>query len=184
LQAQAIAARSYAAREAMGRAGQPFDVYASTRSQAYPGAAALDSALGVVRAREHARTDAAVAETAGVHVTVAAKPVLTQFGASNGGATAASPLAHMVAAADPWDARSLRNPRLSWERAIDSTALGAKFGIGTVQAVQVLDREGFGPWGGRVTGVRLVGAAGAKIVTGDSAIRAGLGVSSSMFTFG
>ncbi len=39
LRAQAVAARSFAAHEALGRADKPFDVYDSTRSQVYPGAA-------------------------------------------------------------------------------------------------------------------------------------------------
>jgi hypothetical protein len=92
LRAQAVAARSYAAHEALGRAKQSFDVYDSTRSQAYPGAVWYDSSWRVVRNREHPATDAAVADTAGQQVTVAGLPALTQFSSSNGGATAATPL--------------------------------------------------------------------------------------------
>ena len=70
LRAQAVAARSYAAHEALGRAAKAFDVYDSTRSQAYPGAVCYDSAWRVIRTREHASTDAAIADTAGLQVTV------------------------------------------------------------------------------------------------------------------
>jgi SpoIID/LytB domain protein len=182
LQAQAVAARSYAARESQGRAGKAFDVYDSTRSQAYPGAVWYDSAWRVVRAREHVRTDQAIASTAGLHVTVDGVPVLTQFSSSNGGASAASPLPHMIVAADAWDARATRNPRLSWTRTVSAADLAKRYKLGTVTAVEVLGREGQGPWGGRVTALRVVGSSGSRVLTGDSAIRAGLGVSSSMLT--
>lgn len=183
LQAQAVAARTYAARESLGRATKAFDVYDSTRSQAYPGAVWYDSAWRVARQREHVRTDQAIAATAGLHVTVDGAPVLTQFSASNGGATAASPLAHMIVAADGWDARATRNPRLSWTRSVSAAALAKRYNVGTVTAIEVLGREGQGPWGGRVTALRVVGSAGSREVRGDSAIRSGLGVYSSMLTF-
>lgn len=183
LQAQAVAARTYAARELVGRAAKDFDVYDSTRSQAYPGAVWYDAAWRVARQREHVRTDQAIAATAGLHVTVEGAPVLTQFSASNGGATAASPLAHMIVVADGWDARATRNPRLSWTRTVTAAALAKRFKLGTVTAIEVLGREGQGQWGGRVTALRVVGTAGTRELTGDSAIRSALGVHSSMLTF-
>jgi SpoIID/LytB domain protein len=183
LKAQAVAARSYAARESMGRADRSFDVYDSTRSQAYRGAVSYTATWQVLLQREHPRTDEAIAATAGVHVTVGGAAVLTQFGASNGGATAASPLPHMVVAADAWDARATRNPRLSWTRSVSASDLGRRYGLGTLTAIEVLGREGQGPWGGRVTAVRLVGPSGSRVLTGDGAIRSGLGVFSSMLTF-
>ena len=182
LKAQAVAARSYAARESVGRAGRTFDVYDSTRSQAYPGALWFSSTWQVVRTREHVRTDQAIAATAGLHVTVDGAPALTQFSSSNGGATAASPLAHMVVAVDPWDSRATRNPRLSWTRDVSAASLGTRYRIGAVTAIEVLGREGQGPWGGRVTAIRVVGDSGSRVLSGDSAIRAGLGVNSSMLT--
>lgn len=183
LKAQAIAARSYAARESAGRAARPFDVYDSTRSQAYRGAVSYTSTWQVLAQREHPRTDEAIAATAGVHVTVGGAAVLTQFGASNGGATAASPLPHMVVAADAWDARATRNPRLAWTRSVSAAGLAERYNLGTVTAIEVLGREGQGPWGGRVTALRVVGTGGSRQLTGDSAIRSGLGVYSSMLTF-
>lgn len=184
LKAQAVAARSYAATEARGRSGRPFDVYDSTRSQAYPGAVWYNASWKVVRSREHERTDEAIAATAGVHVTVDGAPALTQFSSSNGGATAASPLSHMVVAADGWDARAERNPRRSWSRSVSAASLASRYGLGSVRAIEVLGREGEGPWGGRVTAVRIVGSSGSRVLSGDGAIRAGLGVHSSMLTFG
>jgi SpoIID/LytB domain protein len=183
LKAQAVAARSYAAREALGRAARSFDVYDTTRSQAYPGAVAYDAGWRAVRSREHARTDAAIEATAGLHVLHGAAPALTMFAASNGGATAHSTLPYLVAQADPWDATATRNPRLAWSDTIAAAALAKRYRLGTVQAIEVLGREGVGPAGGRITSLRIVGTAGSRVLTGDSAIRAGLGTNSSMFTF-
>jgi SpoIID/LytB domain protein len=183
LRAQAVAARSYAAHEALGRGGS-FDVYDSTRSQAYPGAVEYAKRWKVVRYREHERTDAAIADTAGVHVTWQGAPALTQFSSSNGGATAASPLPYMVAAADGWDARASRNPRLTWTDSVSLASLDRRYpAAGGIRRVEVLGREGFGPFGGRITALRLVGAARSFELSTDGAIRAALGVNSSMFTF-
>lgn len=184
LLAQAVAARSYAAHEALGRASAAFDLYDGIRSQVYPGAVEYDRRWRVVRTREHASTDAAIAATAGVHVTVDGEPALTQFSSSNGGATASSPLPHMRVAVDEWDARAARNPRLAWTDTISAAALDARYpAAGRILAIEVLAREGAGAWGGRITSLRIVGAAKSYTVTGDSAIRSVLGVSSSFLTF-
>lgn len=181
LKAQAVAARTYAAREAAGRTGSSFDVYDSTRSQAYRGMRSYTSRWATLATWEHPRTDEAVSATARRHVTVAGAAVLTQFGASNGGATAASPLPHMTVAADPWDVAS-RNPKRSWTHSTTATALGSRLGVGRVTAIEVLGREGKGPWGGRVSSLRVVGTSGSRVLTGDG-VRIGLGTSSSMLTF-
>ncbi len=184
LRAQAVAARTFAAHEMLGRVGQAFDVYDSVRSQAYPGAAVHDSRWQVVRWREDPRTDAAIAETAGVQVTRDGGPVLTQFSSSNGGASARTGLSHMVAQVDPWDSRAEPNPRRSWSARITTTELARRCpAAGSIQALQVLGREGVGQWGGRITSLRVAGSAGQCTLTGDWAIRQGLGVYSSYLTF-
>ena len=184
LRAQAVAARSYAATEMRGRAASAFDVYDWVRSQAYPGAVEYGSGWRVTRSREHPATDAAIADTAGVHVIAGGVPALTQFSSSNGGATAASPLPHMVAAADPWDAAATKNPRLAWTDTVSAGQLSAQCsGSGPVTAVRVLQREGAGPWGGRVSRLEIVGTNRSCQLTSDSAIRLALGVNSSFLTF-
>ena len=184
LRAQAIAARSYAAHEALGRVGRSFDVFDSTRSQAYPGAVAYDSRWRVIRSREHPNTDAAIADTAGVHVSVGGVPALTQFSSSNGGATAASPLPYMVPHVDPWDSAAVKNPRLAWTDTVTAAQLGARCrGAGQISAVRVLAREGAGQWGGRISRMEIVGTARTCTLSSDSAIRAALGVNSSFLTF-
>jgi stage II sporulation protein D len=183
LRAQAVAARSYAAKEAQGKAARSFDVYDSTRSQAYPGALAHDSRWRVVGSREHPRTDAAVQATAGLHVLHEGAPALTMFASSNGGATAGTVLPYLGVQADPWDARATRNPRLAWTGSIAAATLASRYRLGQLTSIEVLGREGAGPWGGRILSLRIVGTSGSRVLTGDSAIRAGLGVHSSMFTF-
>jgi stage II sporulation protein D len=184
LRAQAVAARSYAAHEALGRAGKSFDVFDSTRSQAYPGAVSYDASWRAVRSREHPNTDAAIADTAGVQVTAGGQPALTQFSSSNGGATAATPLPYMVPQADPWDSTAVRNPRLAWTDSVAAAQLRERCrGAGDVSAVRVLAREGAGPWGGRISRMEIVGTARTCTLASDSAIRATLGVNSSFLTF-
>jgi stage II sporulation protein D len=184
LRAQAVAARSYAAHEALGRTGKSFDVYDSTRSQAYPGAVSYDSSWRVVRNREHPTTDAAITDTAGVQVTVGGVPALTQFSSSNGGATAATPLPYMVPQADPWDSTAAKNPRLAWTDSIPVAELRSRCrGAGDIAAVRVLAREGAGPWGGRVSQMEIVGTSRTCTLASDTAIRATLGVNSSFLTF-
>lgn len=184
LRAQAVAARSYAAHGALGREKRAFDVYDSTRSQAYPGAVSYDSAWRIVGKREHPTTDAAIADTTGVQVTAGGLPALTQFSSSNGGATAATPLAYMVAQADPWDATAAKNPRLAWTDSVSTASLRARCrGAGDISAVRVLAREGAGPWGGRISQMEIVGTARTCRLASDSAIRATLGVNSSVLTF-
>jgi SpoIID/LytB domain protein len=184
LRAQAVAARSYAAHEALGKAKRSFDVYDSTRSQAYPGAVWYDSAWRVVRSREHPNTDAAIADTAGLQLTVGGAPALTQFSSSNGGATAATPLPYMVTQADPWDSTAAKNPRLAWSDSIPVTQLRARCrGAGDISAVRVLAREGAGAWGGRISQMEIVGTARTCTLASDSAIRSALGVNSSFLTF-
>lgn len=184
LRAQAVAARSYAAHGALGRAKHTFDVYDSTRSQAYPGAVAYDASWRIVRSREHPNTDAAIADTAGIQVTIGGAPALTQFSSSNGGATAATPLPYMAVQADPWDSTAAKNPRLAWTGSVSAAKLRARCrGAGDISAVRVLAREGAGPWGGRISQMEIVGASRTCTLASDSAIRSALGVNSSVLTF-
>ncbi len=184
LRAQAVAARSYAATEMRGRVSSAFDVYDWVRSQAYPGAVEYGSGWRVTRTREYGATDAAIADTAGTYVTTGGVPALTQFSSSNGGATATSPLPHMVAAVDPWDAAASKNPRLAWTDTVSAGQLSAQCsGSGPVTAVRVLEREGAGPWGGRIAKLEIVGTNRSCQLASDSAIRLALGVNSSFLTF-
>jgi stage II sporulation protein D len=183
LRAQAVAARTYAATEASSRKGGLFDVYDSTRSQVYLAGFAYDASWRVVVTREHPRTNAAIQDTEGLQVMSGGVPVLTQFSSSNGGATAGSPVPYMVASVDSWDARANRNPRRTWTDTISARTLASRFpSVGKVQSLEVAQRQGVGPWGGRVLDLRIVGDRGSRTVSGDTAIRAALGTNSSLLT--
>jgi len=100
LQAQAVAARSYAL--ATRKVAAPFDVYADTRSQVY---------LGV--SRETAATNAAVDATKGQVVMFGGKVASTFFFSSSGGETESisdgwgvAPVPYLVAVPDPYDVLS------------------------------------------------------------------------------
>jgi len=183
LRAQAVAARTFAAHQALGRSKYSFDVYDGVRSQSYRGALAYDSSWRVIARREDPRTTDAVRATSGVHVTSGGLPVLTQFGASNGGVTAATPVAYMTTRVDGWDARATLNPRRAWTDSISAASLRSRYpAVGAVTALEVLSREGVGPFGGRISAMRVVGTTGSVVVRGDDRIRAALGTYSSLLT--
>ncbi len=98
LQAQAIAARTYAI--ATMRTGGDFDMFDDQRSQVYAGAGAEDP-----------RTDAAVSQTAGQVITAAGNPIVAYYSAASGGRTenvenafpGAQPQPWLVSVDDPYD---------------------------------------------------------------------------------
>lgn len=142
LEAQAIAARSYALANLVK--GKPFDLYADQRSQVY---------LGV--AGEQARTSDAVQATGGQVVTYAGKVASTLYFSSSGGRTASAAdvfgvaAPYLVSRPDPWDKAS---PYHRWGPVI----LGAR----TVQAklgldARVLDAAGLPTPSGRLRALVL-----------------------------
>jgi SpoIID/LytB domain protein len=172
LQAQAVAARTYAAYERShtprGRAYQTCD---STACQVYGGVAA-----------ETRATDAAVTATNGQIRTFAGQPAFTQFSSSSGGWTVRGTAAYQAAKADPYDAWP-GNRMHDWTATVSAARLQAAWpSIGTPTGVQVLARDGNGEWGGRVLTLRLTGSK--RSVTLDATdFRTALGLRSTWFTF-
>lgn len=155
LEAQAIASRTYALTSHAG--GSRFDVYADTRSQVYQGAAA-----------ETARTNAAVAATAGQVVTYRGRPVTTFFFASSGGMTeniedsflGSEPQPWLKGVSDPYESTANR-----WKVSMSFHAAGiALQGLyrGSFRGIEVL-RRGFSP---RITSALVLGSAGDGRVSG------------------
>jgi stage II sporulation protein D len=89
LEAQAVAARTYAITAKVGGTG--YTQYSDTRSQEYQGVSA-----------ETAATDAAVRVTAGQVVTYLGKPVATYFFSSSGGQTEDIQNVFLGTTPDPW----------------------------------------------------------------------------------
>jgi SpoIID/LytB domain protein len=169
LKAQSVAARTYGARYI--RASSYYDICDTTSCQVYGGASAETSA-----------TNSAVAATSGRILTYQGLPAFTQFSASTGGYTDVGSQPYLRPAADTWDDWS-GNPRHSWSVAVKASTISAKYPeIGTLKALQVTDRNGYGEWGGRVRALKLIGSTGTKIISGNSA-RFAFGLRSNWFTF-
>jgi SpoIID/LytB domain protein len=169
--AQAVAARSYANYfRANTRAGSLSDTCDDHYCQTYSGVTA-----------EHPASDAAVLATARQTLTYGGKAALTQFGAANGGWTAAGGRAYLAAAPDPYDG-AIRNGANSWTKSVTVASIQARWpSIGTYRQLRVISRDGHGQWGGRVLSAAVDGSAGSVTVTG-TAIAYAFGLMSEWFT--
>ncbi|MCU1596095.1 MAG: hypothetical protein JWO12_3487, partial [Frankiales bacterium] len=166
LQAQAIAARTYAAesrsRYATTRA---YDICDTTLCQVY-GGQALYSASGAKTPLEAASTSDAVTQTANAIRTYQGKPIFAQFSASNGGWSTDGGQPYLPAQEDPYDG-AVASTIHSWTATITAAQLEARFpAVGTLKSVHVTERDGNGEWGGRVKTVVLQGTSGSVTTTG------------------
>jgi stage II sporulation protein D len=122
LEAQAVAARTYAITTTVG--GNGYDLYDDTRSQMYGGVGA-----------ETPATDAAVAATRGQIVTYGGQPAVTYFFASSGGHTediqnvwpGASPEPWLRGVSDPYDSAG-GDPYHQWSEQLSLSAAARKLG--------------------------------------------------------
>ncbi len=146
VQAQSIAARTYAA---YGRAHPLTDTYQicdTTSCQVYGGYSS-----------EHPDSNAAIAATAGKIQTYGGDPAFTQFSSSSGGWTAAGSVPYLVAKQDPYDGWS-GNPMHTWSVRVDDRAIERRWPrIGNLRAIRVTARDGHGDWGGRIITMVLDG---------------------------
>ncbi len=169
LKAQAVAARTYGARAI--RASSYYDSCDTTSSQVYGGVAA-----------EKSSTNSAVAATAGKILTYQGLPAYTQFSASSGGYTDQGTQPYLRPVADPWDDWP-GNSRHSWSVSVSAAKIADEYpSIGTLKSMQVISRNGYGDWGGRVRGLKLVGTKATKTISGNDA-RWAFGLRSNWFTF-
>lgn len=155
LQAQAVAARSYA------EAGDDYPPYAkicdTNACQVYGGAAEQGVAL------ENARTDKAITSTAGqVRLDASNKVVRTEYSSSTGGWTAPGGL--WPAVRDQGDTES---PFHTWTRTLDGAALASRYGVGTFRRILDIAQNGLGAEGGRVAEVEIVGSIASRTVSGS-----------------
>ena len=96
LKAQAVAARTYSVKRVLSRTNELFDLYASVQDQVYGGAAA-----------EHAMSDRAIRETAGILLLYGDSLALTYYHSTCGGKTASrhevwggAPVPYLISAPD------------------------------------------------------------------------------------
>jgi stage II sporulation protein D len=178
VQAQAVAARTFAARlQSQTGAGAFFDVCDTVACQVYRGFATTTAGIRTVH--ETAAGSAAVQATSGKILSHAGQIALTQFSSSNGGHSAPGSLPYLTAQPDPWDGVAKSQ---SWSVALTTAMVKQAYPtLGTIRQLQVLSRDGFGRFGGRVTSIKIIGSTGASTVTGP-AFRFALGLRSALFT--
>ncbi len=176
LQAQAVAARSYA-MAGDGRQQPYADTCDTILCQVYGGYFRHTAARGMV-STVAPTTDAAVAATAGLVRLAGASIARTEFSSSTGGYTAGGAF---PAVADMGDATA-SNPNRTWSAIVDLRPFITAQGKGELIGVDVA-RTGLGPDGGRATSVTFRFGGGSTTMTGDAARRA-FGLKSDWFTFG
>lgn len=178
VQAQAVAARTFAARLAEVTSYPGYDVCDTTNCQVYGGRATIyGNGRRVVR--ETTAGDAAVKATQGVVLTYGGKAALTQFSSSNGGASDSGGLPYLVEQLDPWDGK-LKSQ--TWSRTITASSVARAYGsVGTVRSITITKRSGTGRWGGHVYRVKITGSKKSITVSGGS-FQGRFGLRSSLFT--
>lgn len=171
VKAQAVAARSYAFTSL--RPGQPFDVFADTRSQVYRGFTGEDD-----------RGQQAVNETREEVVTHQGDIAQTFFFSTSGGRTTSNengfgggtPLPYLRPVDDPYDDIS---PVHTWTARFSDGEAGERLGVGTLESLRVTQRDS----DDRVRSVEARGSGGSKTLSGAQ-VRAKLGLRSAWFSVG
>lgn len=155
LQAQSIAARSYASSWMRRQANDPdYDVCSTTRCQMY---------LGI--AKENDKTSAAVTATSRKILTTYGVPIVAEFSSANGGWRNKAGVNYYGSGEDPFDAIA---PRHRWTKKADASKLATKWPeLGKATAIQVTERSEGGPMGGLVSKATIHGTKGTVNITGN-----------------
>lgn len=176
LQAQAVAARTYALFERNAHAGNYYDICDSTMCQVYGGMNAAN-----------ATTSQAVAATKGHYLSYGGKPAFTQFSSSNGGWESYGGYPYLPSKSDPYTptAEEVYGRSYSWSMADTPVAPLESYypSIGTLKSVTITGREGGtgAVWRGRVLSMKLNGSRGSVDISGGT-FAAIFGLSSTWFT--
>lgn len=165
LQAQAVAARSYALAGGP-RKGSGAKTCDTTACQVYSGTAA-----------ENTLSDTAITSTNGWVMRLDGAIARTEFSSSTGGYTAGGTF---TAVADAGDAVSL-NPNRVWTATKSASDVAKKLGVGTITSMEVTARNALGSDGGRVKMVTVKSGSSATTFTGDQ-VRTKLGLKSDWFS--
>lgn len=167
VRAQAVAARTYAAFERADHPKRTYHLCDTSLCQVYGG-----------RSAEHPASNAAIRQTRKQVVSKRGRPVFAQFSASSGGWTVDDPdRSYLQARRDRWDAWR-GNPYHTWQTSLPAATIEEQWpGIGRLQRIRVLRRDGHGDWNGRILSMRLVGTDGRVGLSGDD-FRSRLGLRS------
>lgn len=172
VQAQAIAARSYARYAVEHNASSAYDICDTTSCQVYGGLTA-----------EEPGSNAAVIATAGRVARYGSATIFAQFSSSNGGWLTDGGQPYLVAKADPYEAFS-GDPNLSWQRQVPMPRVASFYGLTSVQGIRIDQRDGHGEWGGRVVKATVIGKYGStmkSVSTSGSALASAMGLPHSWF---
>lgn len=153
LQAQAVAARSYAWYKNVHGS----TLCDTTACQVYYGKGKANAAGTLTTSYEDSRTDAAIAATAGQVRYWDGQIALTEFSSSNGGWTTPGAVPYQVSKYDPYSGTAPGDTKTRWATtvAVSTVARYCPGGTGTVKNLVVLSRTGYGELGGRVTSARV-----------------------------
>lgn len=173
LEAQAVAARSYAVTQLKPAA--QYDLVPDARNQVYGGISA-----------ERPRSDKAVWKTKAQVLTFDGQVARTYYSSSSGGRTEAvqdawpgsAPIPYLRSVSDPWDTYS---PNHDWgPYAYSASRLGALLGVGgSIRSVRVERDSSL-----RASAVRLRLASGRVASVGASQVTSALGLRSTWFSIG
>lgn len=178
VRSQAVAARSYAARIQAGVSSTAtYDICDTTACQVYKGYA--NTADGTRTVNETSGGNAAVTATAGKILKYGSTVALTQFSSSNGGHSAKGDFPYLTAKPDPYDGVIKSQ---AWSVTVTAAKLQTAYPtVGTVRQLQVVARDGYGKYGGRVTSIKIIGSKATVTTTGAS-FRSKLALRSALFT--
>jgi SpoIID/LytB domain protein len=178
LEAQAVAARSYALAVLAGRAS----ICDWAACQVYGGDPAHESNVGPYYVDSNQAvlgTGAQILECASDTACGAPTQVaLTEFSSSTGGWTAGGAFPAVVDYGDATPA----NPNHNWEVTVSAGSIQDAYGssVGTVESLEVTKRNGLGDLGGRVLAMNITGTSATISVTGSD-FAAALGLRSDWF---
>ncbi len=169
VQAQTVAARSYAVWHRSNSAGRSYHICDTTACQVYRG-----------RDAEHPASNAAVRATRREVLTWGGEPAFTEFSASSGGWTVASSIPYQVAQPDPYDGW-IGNANHDWSVRLRAAAIQKAYpALGKLRGVRVVARDGHGQWKGRVDTLVLDGKRKNLRITGGE-FRSRFGLRSTWF---
>ncbi len=174
VQAQTVAARSYARYYVAHPRDPAFDICDTTSCQVYGGLSA-----------EQAGSNDAVNKTAGKVLNYQGVTIFAEFSASNGGMTSSGNQPYFVTKPDPYDNAASGDPYLNWTTTSSAAEVAAYYGLRSVSQIEITARAGGGQWGGLVTagivrGISAAGSATAVNVSG-AGLASAMGLSYSFF---
>ena len=172
VRAQVVAARSYAAFErAAAPSGRHYQICDTAHCQVYGGSSA-----------EHPASNDAIAATSKEVRLSGGEPIFAQFSASNGGYSVQGQFDYLPAQEDPFDSYDPADGYPDgWRTTLDGSDVTRHWeGLGALESVTVTERDGNGPFGGRVLALRVTGSDSSVTVSGAT-FASYLGLRSTLF---